>query len=77
MKRTYFMEPTRIDEAEWHKKEATLPIRQAIVKKVSECNFLFYQDFLNNIVSWIAVILYIYYTENIVSVVDYDWFMYF
>lgn len=71
------MEPTRIDEAEWLKKEATLPIRQAIVKKVNECNFLFYQDLLNSIVSWIAVALYIYYTENIVTLVERDWFMYF
>lgn len=42
MKRNYFMEPTRIPESEWHKKEATLPIRQTLVKKVNASSVIFY-----------------------------------
>ena len=59
------MEPFRIDDSEWSRKEASVPLRKILIKNVSSSNFLIYQDFVNNLISWIHFILYVYYLHNI------------
>ena len=39
---SYFMEPIRIDDSEWDKKEASVPFRKMLVRQVSGTNFIYY-----------------------------------
>lgn len=55
-----FMSQLKLDDSIWQQKAASVPLRKALFKAVNESNFLFYQDFLNNLVSWITLSLYIF-----------------
>lgn len=54
------MQPLRIDSSEWNKKVASVPLRKMLVAKISDSKFIFYQDLLNLLVSWVTVGLFIY-----------------
>ena len=60
----HFMEQIKLDESAWTSKPEGVPIRKTIIKALSQGNFLFYQDLVNVIISWLQMCLYIYYLEN-------------
>ena len=70
-----FMQPLRIDSSEWNKKVVSVPLRKILVQKVSDNNFVFYQDWINFLVSWITVGMFIYQQNNIKTFATFDWFM--
>ena len=76
-KKTYFMSPIFIDTSGWSRREHKEGLRQRLVKSVSGSKCLFYQDFINNIVSWVTVFTYIYYVDHILEVRQSSWFMWF
>lgn len=71
------MAPLRIDTSGWSKREHKENLRQMLVKSVSESKCVFYQDFINNLVSWVTVGTYIYYVDHILEVRESPWFMWF
>ena len=71
------MEPITIDDSWWQRKEASVPIRKIIIKKVTQSNFVFFQDHVNLFMSWLNVIIYIYHLMNLVAFQEYTWFKYY
>ena len=73
------MEPTRIDSSGWNKKEDRMPLRKILVKAAIDGNFIFYQDIINCVISWVNLIIYIYYLNNFEEIrlsTWYKWFQY-
>lgn len=54
------MMPLLIDSSEWNKKVVNVPLRKMLVSKINDSTFLFYQDLLNLLVSWLTVGLFVY-----------------
>ena len=63
-KKNYFMAQETIDDSLWTKDKDKVPIRKTLIKTIAACNFRYYQNLLNFIVSWCTVIAYIYFTAN-------------
>lgn len=70
-----FMLPLRIDSSEWNKKIVSVPLRKMLVAKISDSNFLFYQDLLNLLVSWLTCGLFVYQQNYIKAFQGYAWFV--